>query len=243
MDYTFDEIKSIGQKRGYVLSSKIFLSPPGNVLTYIIANFIGWSPNFVTFLSLFFGLSSAYCFFNGALIAGSILFYVCYIFDYTDGCLARLTKKTSVIGKFLDYITDTIVPIAVGYALCFYFKYNLTTVLLILGYIIITLVIQNLYEFSYKINGNQLLMTKVVEKSQKSAGNTKKSVFLRVREWLLSKNIRPSISQCDTNMLIFIVGPLFHLITAFTIVGLVLMSILLVTFLIVQIKVSTKKVV
>jgi 1L-myo-inositol 1-phosphate cytidylyltransferase / CDP-L-myo-inositol myo-inositolphosphotransferase len=79
-----------------------------------------FTPNQITFLSLFIGLAAALCFFLGGYkmgIAGSILLLVSAWVDCTDGEVARLKFMTSDWGAKLDIISDNIVHCSVFFAI------------------------------------------------------------------------------------------------------------------------------
>jgi 1L-myo-inositol 1-phosphate cytidylyltransferase / CDP-L-myo-inositol myo-inositolphosphotransferase len=79
-----------------------------------------FTPNQITFLSLFIGLAAALCFFLGGHkmgIAGSVLLLVSAWVDCTDGEIARLKFMTSEWGAKLDIISDNIVHCSVFFAI------------------------------------------------------------------------------------------------------------------------------
>ena len=79
-----------------------------------------FTPNQITFLSLFIGLAAALCFFLGGHkmgIAGSVLLLVSAWVDCTDGEVARLKFMTSEWGAKLDIISDNIVHCSVFFAI------------------------------------------------------------------------------------------------------------------------------
>ena len=63
-------------------------------------------PNIISIISLIFALEAAYLFFNNKLIVGAIFFFISYVFDCSDGVLARLTKTQSKFGEKLDFYID-----------------------------------------------------------------------------------------------------------------------------------------
>ena len=63
-------------------------------------------PNIVSVISLIFALFAAYYFFNNKLIVGAIFFLISYVFDCSDGVLARLTDTQSKFGEKLDFYID-----------------------------------------------------------------------------------------------------------------------------------------
>ena len=79
-----------------------------------------YTPNQITFLSLFIGLAAALCFFYGGHnmgIAGSILLLVSAWIDCVDGEVARLKFMTSEWGAKVDIFSDNIVHCSVFFAI------------------------------------------------------------------------------------------------------------------------------
>ena len=79
-----------------------------------------YTPNQITFLSLFIGLAAALCFFYGSHnmgIAGSILLVVSAWIDCVDGEVARLKFMTSEWGAKVDILSDNIVHCSVFFAI------------------------------------------------------------------------------------------------------------------------------
>ena len=79
-----------------------------------------FTPNQITFLSLFIGLAAALCFFFGGHkmgIVGSVLLLVSAWVDCADGEVARLKFMTSEWGAKLDIISDNIVHCSVFFAI------------------------------------------------------------------------------------------------------------------------------
>jgi hypothetical protein len=79
-----------------------------------------YTPNQITFLSLFIGLAAALCFFYGGHnmgIAGSILLLVSAWIDCVDGEVARLKFMTSEWGAKADIFSDNIVHCSVFFAI------------------------------------------------------------------------------------------------------------------------------
>ncbi len=78
-------------------------------LVRLIANHTSITPNQLTVASMFMGLGAAACFAVGIwplLIAGAVLYYLCFLLDCMDGKLARLTDRESLFGSWMDYIFD-----------------------------------------------------------------------------------------------------------------------------------------
>ncbi|MBB4929993.1 phosphatidylglycerophosphate synthase [Lipingzhangella halophila] len=67
------------------------------------------TPNQLTIAALFCGLGAAACFAFGLwpfLIAGAVLYYLCFLLDCMDGKLARLTDQETLFGSWMDYVFD-----------------------------------------------------------------------------------------------------------------------------------------
>ncbi len=76
----------------------------------------GLPPNFWTCVALFFAFASAITYglsIEFGLIIGGILLLVSGFFDIVDGQVARVTKKTSKRGGFLDSVFDKIAEVAI----------------------------------------------------------------------------------------------------------------------------------
>ena len=76
----------------------------------------GLSPNFWTSIGLVFAFISAAVYgwnFEYAFIVGGVLLLVSGFFDIVDGQVARVTKKTSKKGAFLDSVFDKIAEVAI----------------------------------------------------------------------------------------------------------------------------------
>lgn len=67
------------------------------------------TPNQLTIAALFLGLGAAACFAFGLgplLIAGAVLYYLCFLLDCMDGKLARLRDQETLFGAWMDYVFD-----------------------------------------------------------------------------------------------------------------------------------------
>jgi archaetidylinositol phosphate synthase len=76
----------------------------------------GLSPNFWTGIGLFFAFASAIVYglnIEFALIIGGILLLISGFFDIVDGQVARVSKKTSKKGSFIDSVSDKIAEVAI----------------------------------------------------------------------------------------------------------------------------------
>lgn len=73
---------------------------------------LGFTPNKITTLSLFFGLLSIFCLYKGWIWWFAIFYFISYFFDNMDGHYARKYNMTSKFGDYYDHIKDIVVVIA-----------------------------------------------------------------------------------------------------------------------------------
>ena len=110
----FDELKS--SRKCTEIEEPIdlwFTEPVGFVFT-VVARKFGVHPNAVTFVSMVCGLAGGILFYSRNIwinLTGVLLFILSIVLDATDGQLARLTHKTSELGRLLDGLSTM-----VGYA-------------------------------------------------------------------------------------------------------------------------------
>jgi len=80
-------------------------------------NRLGFEPNQVTFLSFILGILSAIFLSQSMFLIGLVILFVSEVLDCADGDLARLKKKASKKGEFLDSFLDRIVEVFLFYGL------------------------------------------------------------------------------------------------------------------------------
>jgi len=121
----------------------------------LIELFINVPPNIVTFLSLIFGIISAYFYITFSPIIALIFFQTAVILDHIDGPIARIKKQTSVKGAWFDSFVDKVnVNLLILAMTIGIYSFHNSTLILILGFIL--LAIRNL-----RFN-NELLMDNLV---------------------------------------------------------------------------------
>jgi len=70
---------------------------------------LGFTPNFITTLSLFFGLLTCYLYYKQYYILSGLSFIISYFFDVMDGYYARIYNMKSKFGSYYDVISDWLV--------------------------------------------------------------------------------------------------------------------------------------
>jgi len=91
---------------------------------FLTKPFLIFEPTTICFVMVLIGFASIPFFFLGGywnIIIGSLILQLHYIFDHIDGNVARVMNKTSVRGKYLDYIpnitVNQLVLIALGFGI------------------------------------------------------------------------------------------------------------------------------
>jgi CDP-diacylglycerol--glycerol-3-phosphate 3-phosphatidyltransferase len=97
------------------------LEPPAKVL---IAT--GVSPSTITLLGVIPAVLSAVAFGKGAVRTGGVLMGVAGLFDLADGLVARLGKKETTFGAFLDSTVDRYTEIAIFIGLAVLYRQDVT---------------------------------------------------------------------------------------------------------------------
>ena len=78
---------------------------------------LNFEPNQVTFISFILGILSGIIFYYRMFLFGLVVLFISEILDCADGDLARLKKKVSKKGEFLDSFLDKIVEVFVFYGI------------------------------------------------------------------------------------------------------------------------------
>ena len=100
-------------------------------LVYLMVNYTKITPNIISLLSIIFGVYSAYNFFTGNVILGGAMYLISYIFDATDGKVARITKTGKPYGAWLDICIDRINLVLITTAIAYNFYLNTDEVLIV----------------------------------------------------------------------------------------------------------------
>ncbi|MFA5403764.1 MAG: CDP-alcohol phosphatidyltransferase family protein [Ignavibacteria bacterium] len=102
------------------LLDRLITRPVGYVIALFSAR-VGLTPNMVTAFSIISGLIASHLFLYTSLtvnLYGIFLLILSDILDSSDGQLARLTGKTSKIGRIFDGVAGNIVAISIYIHLC-----------------------------------------------------------------------------------------------------------------------------
>ncbi|GAA4273213.1 CDP-alcohol phosphatidyltransferase family protein [Aquimarina gracilis] len=88
-------------------------------LVFIMVNYTRITPNIISILSMGFGVLSAYYYFSSNVLFGGLMYFISYIFDATDGKVARITKTGKPYGAWMDISIDrlnlTLISTAIAY--------------------------------------------------------------------------------------------------------------------------------
>ena len=99
----------------------VYFTRPIGLMFALFWNKLGVHPNAITILSIFLGVASAFMFYHTDFwhnIAGILLLMFANFCDSTDGQMARLTGKKTLIGRMLDGFAGDLWFFAIYAALC-----------------------------------------------------------------------------------------------------------------------------
>lgn len=130
MSYSISQIRAV-QKPHDSVFSKLITRKLSLRLTWVLLKwFPAISPNTVSVWSFIFALVAVVCFFNQSYavrVFGVVLFQLGFVFDCSDGEVARATGRMSPFGAFLDSTLDRFKEILVLGVLTLYLASILPT--------------------------------------------------------------------------------------------------------------------
>jgi phosphatidylglycerophosphate synthase len=144
--YRLSEIKSTQKGKGF------YLKISNEIASYLIYYFQSLSlhPNYITFVSLLFGISFSYFLLNEHKFTALLMINLMYLFDNLDGQWARVKKMTSSFGALFDSLVDgwniSIIVVTIGFYL-----YSQEEKIIYL-YLMILFFIFSFLEFAYEKN-------------------------------------------------------------------------------------------
>lgn len=99
----------------------VYFTRPIGLVFALLWNKLGVHPNAITILSIFLGIGAGVMFYHTDLwhnVAGVILLMFANFCDSTDGQMARLTGKKTLIGRILDGFSGDVWFFAIYFAIC-----------------------------------------------------------------------------------------------------------------------------
>ncbi len=177
--------------------ASIFVLPFAKRLILFFSKTRILTPNQITIVSLFFKIISAYLFTIGKLRFAAFFYYISYLLDCVDGGVARLTNQVSILGRYLDHISDLIGDIIVLCSLAY--NQNLIKSYMILGMVFMHIsesYISYLMSFVKKDASSKLSKVKLLK------------IFDNYRHWWFKKNYKSFFSFPDYTAFTFILMPL-----------------------------------
>lgn len=101
-------------------------------LVYLMVNYTKITPNIISLLSITFGVCSAYSYTVGDTLLGGLMYFISYIFDATDGKVARITKTGKPYGAWLDICIDRVNLVLITTAIAYNYYTNTNDINIIL---------------------------------------------------------------------------------------------------------------
>jgi len=108
----YSEVKRTAPKKRDIWARVFLCDPISTPASWLLAN-LGVSPIQVTVVTFLLGIGAAVSFFLGNLLAGAILYALCFLSDSMDGKLTRVLKKDDTYRGIIDFILDGVVCVAV----------------------------------------------------------------------------------------------------------------------------------
>ncbi len=179
-----------------------FIQPVSRRLVVLVVNHTQITPNQITFAAMIFRAITAVAFFSNSregLIAGAIFYYLAYVCDCTDGTVARLTGKTSELGRYLDHIADLVGDFLILSVLAW-------TQSMLLTPMIAGMLFMHLAECYVSYLAGTICRSGISSKSSFPPFNW----FNVYRDWWFNRNIKSFFSFPDYTALIFVLFPLLN---------------------------------
>jgi hypothetical protein len=89
-----------------------------------MVNYTKITPNIISLLSIFFGIYSAYNYTVDNVFLGGLMYFISYIFDATDGKVARITQTGKPYGAWLDICIDRLNLVFITTAIAYNYYIN-----------------------------------------------------------------------------------------------------------------------
>jgi len=107
--YSLKDVEKLLQLKTWWAS--ICVLPLANRVALFLANYTKITPNQITIASFVLRTLSGLAFMQGTkatLVLGALFYYLAYVLDCVDGCVARITGRTSEFGRYLDHLSDLV---------------------------------------------------------------------------------------------------------------------------------------
>ena len=201
--YSLGEVKAAKGKL-QSLANRLLLEPIFDRTTWVVANFTRLTPNELSVIGFLFGIGAALLFFYQQFILGAIAFELMNLFDTLDGRIARLKKKGSVFGMYVDSYLGFWITffMAFGLFVGLYQKFQDPRILF-LGFWVYFFLIIHFVEANvagYIMGGSKTYMEKVTkEKTPNLLG--------KLRAFLLKHGLREPFNMTDAEHLLFFLAP------------------------------------
>jgi phosphatidylglycerophosphate synthase len=166
---------------------------------------LGFTPNMLTTLALFFGILASYFLYNNYFILAALSWFISYYYDCFDGKFARKYKMISKFGDYYDHASDIIKTILLLYVLYLKIKPKYTKNKGIIIFIIIIFIILNILTFAHFGCQEKILKENKNQFESDTLKITENFIFTDCYEQMkISKYF-----SCGTNIIFIIIVILF----------------------------------
>lgn len=184
--------------------ASLAILPLANRLVVLVANRTELTPNQITMISGLFRCLAVGLFLQGgdwALVLGGFSFQLAYLIDCVDGPVARLKGKTSVLGRYLDHLSDLVGDVLILVALAWGQGILFTPM-------VVAMLFMHVSESYISYLANFVLDARRQEAALVERRGIL-GVFLRYREFFFSRNFKSFLSFPDYEAVTLFIFPLF----------------------------------
>jgi phosphatidylglycerophosphate synthase len=184
--------------------ASVAILPFANRSVVFVANRTELTPNQITGISALFRLFAVFLFLSGerwSLVLGGFCFQLAYMIDCVDGPVARLKVKTSVLGRYLDHVSDLVGDLLILAALAWGQGFLYTP-------LVFAMLFMHVAESYISYLANFVLDAKEsIRETRLRTGIL--GAFLRYRQFFFTRNYKSFFSFPDYEAITLFLFPLF----------------------------------
>ncbi len=202
-EFTLEDVEKLLPLKTWWAS--VFVLPVSNRIAIFISNKTEITPNQVTLTSLLLRIFAGLLFMQttrGHLLLGALFYYLAYVLDCVDGLVARLTKKTSEFGRYLDHVTDLVGDLFILFSLAYGQG-------MLFKPVVLAMVFAHVSEYYVSFLTSNIVKGRINSPPQPSM-----SLFQLVnkyRNFFFSRNFKSFLSFPDYEAVVFILFPVLGL--------------------------------
>ncbi|HLD14994.1 MAG TPA: CDP-alcohol phosphatidyltransferase family protein [Candidatus Nanoarchaeia archaeon] len=203
--FTFRDIRKKSLKPICTFGERIY-DPIAIPFVWFLANFTFINPYMVNFINFLSSILSGYFFFKGNITAGALLFALASLADFSDGKLARLKFKPSLLGMFTDLNGDKIRVLfpLIGLTAAYF---NATNDISIFYWALIFLYTNLFFPFAEAYMYYQSMRRGLTDRHMMGSSLDSRKIS-KIRAFLQKRRVDLMYTTADQEQLIFLLFPL-----------------------------------